>query len=83
MELEVFHDLKDLELIFIKYLNKCKIFVNLVGIKDENIRIRVHEQDELSYYFSVISDIEYLFFFGWGELLGVVNRIDFDLKVYM
>lgn len=43
MEFEVFYDLKDLELIFNKYLNKCKIFVNLVGIKDENIRIRVYE----------------------------------------
>lgn len=61
MELEVFHDPKDSESIFNKYLNKCKTFANLVGIKDENIRIRAHEQDELSHYSSATSDIEYLF----------------------
>ncbi|CAL58965.1 Glycine--tRNA ligase [Mycoplasmopsis agalactiae] len=83
MELEVFHDPKDSELIFNKYLNKCKTFANLVGIKDENIRIRAHEQDELSHYSSATSDIEYLFPFGWGELLGVANRTDFDLKAHM
>ncbi|EIN15069.1 Glycyl-tRNA synthetase [Mycoplasmopsis agalactiae 14628] len=83
MELEVFHDPKDSESIFDKYLNKCKTFANLVGIKDENIRIRAHEQDELSHYSSATSDIEYLFPFGWGELLGVANRTDFDLKAHM
>lgn len=81
--MKFFHDPKDSELIFNKYLNKCKTFANLVGIKDENIRIRAHEQDELSHYSSATSDIEYLFPFGWGELLGVANRTDFDLKAHM
>ncbi|MEI7038906.1 glycine--tRNA ligase [Mycoplasmopsis bovis] len=83
MELEVFLDPKDSDFLFNKYLYKAKDFATLLGIKDENVRIRAHEQDELSHYSSATSDIEYLFPFGWGELLGVANRTDFDLKAHM
>jgi glycyl-tRNA synthetase len=49
------------------------------GLRESHLRIRPHEQDELSHYSSATSDIEYLFPIGWSELEGVANRGDFDL----
>lgn len=56
--------------------------VNL-GMNPEHIRQREHSQEELSHYSNGTSDIEYKFPFGWGELWGVANRTDFDLKAHM
>jgi glycyl-tRNA synthetase len=50
------------------------------GINPDRIRIRRHDDDELSHYAKATSDIEYLFPWGWGELEGVANRSDFDLR---
>ncbi len=51
------------------------------GISEENLRLREHEQDELSHYSKRTVDIEYAFpFTDWGELEGIANRTDFDLK---
>jgi glycyl-tRNA synthetase len=52
-------------------------------MKEENIRLRDHEQEELSHYSNATTDIEYLFPFGWGELWGIADRTDFDLKQHM
>ena len=49
-------------------------------MKEENIRTRDHSPEELSHYSKATTDFEYLFPFGWGELWGVANRTDFDLK---
>jgi glycyl-tRNA synthetase len=49
------------------------------GIRESRLRVRPHDQDELSHYSSATSDIEYLFPIGWQELEGVANRGDFDL----
>ncbi|HOS18678.1 MAG TPA: His/Gly/Thr/Pro-type tRNA ligase C-terminal domain-containing protein, partial [Clostridia bacterium] len=51
--------------------------------KEESIRLREHEQAELSHYSSATTDIEFLFPFGWGELWGIASRTDFDLKAHM
>ena len=56
-------------------------FLNL-GIKEEDIMLRPHEDDELSHYSTGTSDIEYRFPWGWGELEGVAQRTDFDLKAH-
>ncbi len=50
-----------------------------LGIPEEQIRLRPHDDDELSHYSSGTSDIEFLFPWGWGELEGIANRGDFDL----
>ena len=50
------------------------------GIRPENLRVRPHEADQLSHYSKATSDIEYRFPWGWGELEGIANRTDFDLK---
>ncbi len=54
-------------------------YINL-GIPEGQLRLRPHDQDELSHYSSGTSDVEYLFPWGWGELEGVANRGDFDLR---
>lgn len=51
-----------------------------LGIRPENLRLRVHSQDELAHYAKACVDIEYRFPFGWAELEGVANRTDFDLR---
>lgn len=58
----------------------CWNFLLKLGIKEENIRFRDHAKEQLSHYSNATSDIEYLFPFGWGELWGVADRTDYDLK---
>ena len=58
----------------------CVKWILSLGINEENIRLRDHSEEELSHYSNATSDIEYLFPFGWGELWGIADRTDFDLK---
>ena len=61
----------------------CKKFLLSLGMKEENIRLRDHEKEELSHYSKATTDIEFLFPFGWGELWGIADRTDFDLKQHI
>ena len=61
----------------------CKNFLLSLGMKEGNIRLRDHEQAELSHYSNATTDIEFAFPFGWGELWGIADRTDFDLKQHM
>lgn len=54
-----------------------------LNIKQENLRYRDHEKEELSHYSVATTDIEYLFPSGWGELWGIADRTDYDLKQHM
>ncbi|ENY54209.1 glycine--tRNA ligase [Metamycoplasma alkalescens] len=83
MELEFFCEEKDSNEFYQYWINKCQTLILSLGLKKENIRIREHQVDELSHYSKGTSDIEYLFPFGWGELLGIANRGDYDLKQHM
>ena len=49
-------------------------------MKSENLRLRDHEKDKLAFYSKATTDFEYKFPFGWGELWGVADRTDYDLK---
>ena len=51
-----------------------------LGLRESHVRVREHEQSELSHYSLATSDIEYLFPIGWQELEGVANRGDYDLR---
>lgn len=80
MELEFFcKPGTDLEW-FSYWKNYCIAFVENLGIKKENLRFRDHGQEELSFYSLATTDIEYLFPFGWGEIWGIADRTDYDLK---
>ena len=50
------------------------------GIRPENLRKRPHGSDELAHYAKACIDIEYRFPWGWGELEGIANRGDYDLR---
>ena len=57
----------------------CHKFLLNLGMKDENLRLRDHDPDELCFYSKATTDFEFLFPFGWGELWGVADRTDYDL----
>ena len=60
--------------------NFCKEWLVNLGIKPENLRLREHTKEELSFYSKGTTDIEFLFPFGWGELWGIADRTDYDLS---
>ena len=83
MELEFFcKPGTDLEW-FAYWKDYCHNFLLNLGIKDENLRLRDHEKEELSHYSNATTDIEFMFPFGWGELWGIADRTDFDLSQHM
>lgn len=55
-------------------------FLESLNMNMEHIRTRDHEKEEQSHYSNATTDLEYLFPFGWGELWGIADRTDFDLK---
>ncbi len=57
----------------------CKNWLLNLGLKEENLRLRDHEKEELSFYSKATTDIEFLFPFGWGELWGIADRTNYDL----
>ncbi len=57
----------------------CHNWLLSIGLKDENIRLRDHDPEELVFYSKATTDFEFLFPFGWGELWGVADRTDYDL----
>lgn len=62
----------------------CLKFVASLGVKQENLRFRDHEPAELAFYSKATTDVEYNFpGIGWGEILGVADRTDYDLKRHM
>jgi len=83
MELEFFCEPgKDMEW-FLYWKDFCRNWLLSLNIKEENIKMRDHSQKELSHYSNATTDIEYRFPFGWGELWGIADRTDFDLKQHM
>ena len=60
----------------------CHDWLISLGIREENLRLRDHKPEELSHYSNATSDFEFRFPFGWGELWGVADRTDFDLKAH-
>ncbi|WP_226673167.1 glycine--tRNA ligase [Rossellomorea aquimaris] len=83
MELEFFcKPGEDLEW-FSYWREFCKNWLLNLGMSEDNMRLRDHDKDELSHYSNATTDIEYKFPFGWGELWGVADRTDFDLKRHM
>ncbi len=83
MELEFFcKPGEDLE--WFSYWRKfCFDWLTSLGIKEENLRYRDHDKEELSHYSNATTDIEFLFPFGWGELWGIADRTDYDLNAHM
>lgn len=67
-----------------EWKERCmKFLLETLDIEKESLRFRDHETDELSHYSAATTDIEYRYPFGWGELWGIADRTDFDLKAHM
>jgi glycyl-tRNA synthetase len=79
MEMEFFVPPADATEWFEYWLEQRLAWHRGLGLRDENLRVREHDEAERSHYSSATSDIEYLYPIGWQELEGVANRGDFDL----
>ena len=83
MELEFFCE-PDTDLEWFAYWRGfCRDWLYSLGIKAENLRLRDHDPEELSFYSKATTDFEYLFPFGWGELWGIADRTDYDLTQHI
>ncbi len=83
MELEFFcQPGTDLEW-FQYWRNFCHQWLLNLNMKDENLRLRDHDPEELCFYSKATTDFEFMFPFGWGELWGVADRTDYDLNQHM
>ena len=83
MELEFFCK-PDTDLEWFAYWKQfCIDFLYSLNMREENLRFRDHAKEELAFYSKATSDIEFLFPFGWGELWGIADRTDYDLKQHI
>ena len=82
MELEYFVPPAEAEQWFEYWLQERMRWYLDLGIPAEMLRFRHHDKEELSHYSAATADIEFAFPWGWGELEGVANRTDFDLKAH-
>lgn len=80
MELEFFCPPSQDDHWFAYWKDYAMKFLYSIGIKKENLKYRNHEFFELAFYSKATTDIEYKFPFGWGELWGIANRTDYDLR---
>ena len=79
MELEFFCE-PDTDLEWFAYWkNFCYEFLRGLGLKEDELRMRDHDKEELSFYSKATTDFEFLFPFGWGELWGIADRTNYDL----
>jgi len=79
MEMEYFVPPAEAEQWYRYWIDQRFAWYTKYGLREDHLRIRPHEADELAHYARAASDIEYLFPIGWSELEGIADRGDFDL----
>ena len=82
MEIEYFVEPGEDERIHEQWIKDCLQWYTDLGVRHDRLRVRAHDADELSHYSKATYDVEYLFPWGWGEIQGIANRTDFDLKAH-
>ena len=82
MELEFFVPPAEAGTWYDYWINERFAWYQDLGIDPQHIRIRHHDPEELSHYSAGTADVEFLFPWGWGELEGVANRTDYDLRAH-
>ncbi|MGO9883856.1 MAG: glycine--tRNA ligase, partial [Solirubrobacteraceae bacterium] len=80
MEMEFFVPPAEVDHWFEHWLKERHDWFVRLGIREDHLRLRPHDADELSHYSTATSDLEYLFPIGWQELEGIANRGNFDLS---
>ena len=64
------------------WINESLEWYKSIGINSNKLRVREHGSTEMAHYSKATADIEYNFSWGWGEITGIANRTDFDLKAH-
>ncbi len=82
MEYEFFYKPNDDLKWFDYYQDYCMKFLTDIGLKEDNLRLRKHNKEELVFYSKATTDIEFKYPHGWGELWGISDRTDYDLTVH-
>ena len=82
MEIEYFVEPGEDERVHEQWIKDCLQWYTDLGVRRDRLRARAHDADELSHYAKATYDVEYLFPWGWGEIQGIANRTDFDLKAH-
>ena len=82
MEIEYFVEPGTDEQVHEQWIQDCLAWYTDLGVSKDRLRVRAHEADEISHYSKATYDVEYLFPWGWGEIQGIANRTDFDLKAH-
>ncbi len=82
MEMEFFVPPDEADNWFKYWLDERLNWYLKLGIPSAMLRLRHHDPDELSHYSAGTADVEFLYPWGWGELEGIANRTDFDLKAH-
>ncbi len=65
-----------------RWTEDCMAWYTRLGVDEGRLRLREHESKELAHYAKATADIEYLFPWGWGEVQGIANRTDFDMRAH-
>jgi len=65
-----------------RWVKDCMAWYTGLGMNPEHLQLRDHDPKELAHYAKATTDIEYQFPWGWGEMQGIANRTDFDLKAH-
>ncbi|MCD6583586.1 MAG: glycine--tRNA ligase [Candidatus Omnitrophica bacterium] len=80
MEIEYFTKPEEAEKFYHWWVeDRYNFYIDKIGIKKENLRLRQHSKEELAHYARACTDVEYNFPFGWSELEGIADRGDYDL----
>jgi glycyl-tRNA synthetase len=82
MEMEFFVPPDDAGRWYEHWLEERRRWYVDLGMQEDNVRLRPHEDDELAHYAASCSDVEYRFPWGWDELEGIANRTDYDLRAH-
>ncbi|MFV9673294.1 MAG: glycine--tRNA ligase [Acidimicrobiia bacterium] len=82
MEMEFFCHPDDGDEWFRYWVDERRSWYIDLGMTEENLQFREHDDDELSHYAAATFDVDYRFPWGWDELEGIANRTDFDLKAH-
>ncbi len=83
MELEFFIKPEEENKWFDYWRNYCMDFLKNIGLKEENLRFKDHSKEQLVFYSNATTDIEYNYPHGFGELWGIADRTDYDLKTHI
>jgi len=82
MEIEYFVIPGEDERALEEWIDGCLTWYQRLGLDPRRLRLRPHRPAELAHYSKATTDVEYAFPFGWGEIAGIANRTDYDLKAH-